>query len=410
MKFPTRGMKAAAISPALREYELDDAPFNRVWASTHRLHDAVRDASVQFTEKNYFFKTAFPSPSKLEAEVVSMVGDLLGHEGAVGSVTPGGTMSNILAVLAARGNARKHRPEIKQPNIVGSMTMHPSVDKGGILMDIDIVRTAPTVDYKADPAMIEAAIDANTIAIFCTAGTSNHGQIDPVAELGEIAAKHKVFFHVDACLGGFVIPFAKKLGYPGLPDAWDFRVPSVSSISIDPHKLGLAAYPSSVQLYRTRELLEYQGFNLTNWTGGNYPSPGIEGSHSGAGIASAWAAIHLLGEEGYLELIDQVLRATRTLIEGVRRIEGLDIAVEPQINVVAVASTSDRVSAYAVAEALNRMGWRGIGRMRLPKCFRMVVMPHHEEILDEFLGDMATAVKQVERGEVTAPEDTPIYK
>ena len=410
MKFPKTAMNEKAIASGLEMYEADDVAFNRVWASTHKLHDAVLKAAMQFTEKNYFFKTGFPSCSRIEADVVSMVGDLFGHEEAAGSVTPGGTMSNIHAVLAARQYARKHRPEITKPNIVACETTHVSVDKGCILMDIDLKRTECTPDFKMHPATVEAAIDENTIGIFCTAGTSNHGMIDPVAELGQIAQKHNIFLHVDACLGGFVIPFAKKLGYPNLPDAFDFRVPGVSSMSIDPHKLGLAAYPTSVQIYRTQELFEGQGFDMRDWTGGHYPSPGIEGSHSGSGIASAWAAINLIGEAGYLEVVDSVMRGTQKLLNAVRQIDGLQPAVEPQINIVPVASATDDVSAYSVAEALNRMGWVAIGRMRKPKCFRMVVMPHHEEILDEFIGDMETAVGQVRRGEVSAPDDLPIYK
>ena len=212
------------------------------------------------------------------------------------------------------------------------------------------------------------------------------------------------FLPVDACLGGFIIPFAKKLGYP-LPEAWDFQVKAVSSISIDPHKLGLAAYPAGLQLYRTEELFRLQGFNMTNWVGGDYRSPAIEGSHSGSGIASAWTALNLLGEEGYLKVVDKVMKNTQALITGVRKVRGLDIAVEPEINIVPVISTTNRIGVSSIAEGMDRLGWKGIGRMRNPECLRFVVMPHHEEVIPEFLNNLEKVTRQVERG---TTEDEPI--
>ena len=408
MRFPATGIAPDQIENALKEYEVNDVPFERVFASTHHLDDVVEAASVRFMEKNYFFKQAFPSCAKLEEEVVSMVGALHGLEQAVGSVTPGGTMSNIHAVLAAREYARKQRPGISEPNIVACETAHPSVDKGGLLMNVKIVKT-PSIELAADPAAIETAIDANTIGIFCTAGTANHGVIDPVDELGKVAERHgDMFLHVDACLGGFIIPFAEKLGYTTYSGGWDFSVPAVSSMAVDPHKMGMAAYPTSVQMYRTPELYASQHFYLTNWTGGDYASPGIEGSHSGAGIASAWAAIKFYGQEGYMKLIDTAMKTTHRLHAGVRQIDGLDIVGDPKINVVPVISTSPAFTSYAVAEAMNRKGWLGIGRMRKPRCFRIVIMPHHAAIVDEFLGDLQAAARQAESGQVTAP-DAPIY-
>ena len=397
MQFPVKGRNEREVTAALEKFESDDAPLERLWASTHYLDEAVVDAAVQFMAKNCFFHSAFPSCARLEGEVVAMVGDLLGHPDAAGSVTPGGTMSNILAVLAAREHARKNRPEVIQPNIVAAETAHPSVEKGGILTGVEIVRTSLDESFKADPRAIDAAIDENTIAIFCTAGTPTHGQIDPIADLGQIAEKHELFLHVDACLGGFLIPFARKLGYPLADAGWDFRVRAVSSMSIDPHKLGLAAYPTSVQLYRTEELFHCQSFNVTNWTGEDYASPGIEGSHSGAGIASAWTVFNLLGEEGYLKVVDRVMKNTQALLAGVREVRGLGIAVEPETNVIPISSPSNAIDLQAVAAGLTRLGWKGVAWMRKPNCLRLLVMPHHEEIIAEFLRDLETVTRQVER-------------
>ncbi|MBI5310267.1 MAG: aminotransferase class V-fold PLP-dependent enzyme, partial [Actinobacteria bacterium] len=240
------------------------------------------DEHIAFLNKVYALQSQnnplhldiWPSGSKFEAEIVAMTADMLGageiEDEIVGTVSSGGTESILLAMKAYRDRARS-RDGVTEPNIVTTTTAHAAFDKAAQYFQIELRRIPVAADGRGDVAAMEAAIDDNTIALVGSAPGFPHGLIDPIEELSSIALKRGIGFHTDGCLGGFVLPWATKLGYDVPP--FDFRLPGVTSMSCDTHKYGYAAKGTSVVLYRDNELRHNQYFTATEWPGGIYASP-----------------------------------------------------------------------------------------------------------------------------------------
>ena len=198
------------------------------------------------------------------------------------------------------------------------MSAHAAFDKAAQYFGIKLVRTPLDADYRADVGgHARRPSPTNTVVVAGSAPGYPHGVIDPIPEIAALAAEHGIGCHVDACLGGFVLPWAERLGYPVPP--FDFRLEGVTSISADTHKYGYAAKGTSVILYRRPELLHYQYFTVADWPGGLYFSPTFAGSRPGALSAHRWAAMLSMGEEGYLEATRRILAAADRLKAGVAR-------------------------------------------------------------------------------------------
>jgi glutamate/tyrosine decarboxylase-like PLP-dependent enzyme len=213
--------------------------------------------------------------------------------------------------------------------------------------------------------------------------------VDPIPELAAIAARAGVPFHVDACLGGFLLPFIERLGHEVPP--WDFRVPGVSSISADVHKYGYSIKGASVLLHRPRENMRYQVFDFDDWPGGRYGTLAFLGTKPAAPIAASWAVLQFLGWDGYLRLAKQTMAATERLIEGIGRINSLEVLGAPDMSVFAVASNEKDI--YAVGDVLAQRGWH-FDRMSGPRALHFMASPKHVEVADDFLADLADAVAQ----------------
>ena len=250
----------------------------------------------------------WPSGVKFEAEIVSMTANMLNADKAgdeiVGTVTSGGTESILLAMKTYRDRGRAEKG-ITEPEMIVPTTAHAAFDKASQYFNIKMVRIPVGEDFRADVQATAAAITPNTVVIVGSAPPFPHGIIDPIEELSELARAHGIGFHTDACLGGFVLPWAEKLGYPVPP--FDFRLPGVTSMSADTHKYGYAAKGTSVVLYRGRALRHYQFYTTTEWPGGLYFSPTLAGSRPGALSAACWAAMISTGEQGYLEATRRIL-------------------------------------------------------------------------------------------------------
>ena len=197
----------------------------------------------------------------------------------VGVVTTGGTGSILHAMLAYRERARQEQG-IMRPNVIKPETAHPAFDKACHLFGIEVRRAPVDPDTTlVDVGWVADHIDADTVAIVGSACNYGYGTIDPIDRLSALALERRVGLHVDGCLGGFILPFGQQLGYD-IP-VFDFRLPGVTSISADTHKYGYAFKGTSVALFRDKAWRNAQYFFLTDWTGGKYCSPGIEGSRSG---------------------------------------------------------------------------------------------------------------------------------
>lgn len=399
LPLPTSGQTREEVLQEMRAARDADVKWHqgRAFGLVYHISDEIdtllKDAFTLFFSENGLNPTAFPSLRRFETEVVAMTAALLGgDENVVGTMTSGGTESDLMAVKTARDWARSHQPQIAEPELVMPVTGHPAFDKAGDYFGVRVIHVPVRDDYRADVDAMQAAITPNTIMMAASAPAYPHGVVDPIRELAAIAQEHELLFHVDACVGGFMLPFVRKLGYP-VPD-FDFTVPGVTSMSADLHKFGYAAKPASVVLYRTPELRRQQFFVYIDWPGGIYPSTAMTGTRPGGPVAAAWALMNYLGEEGYLHITETVMQATRKIQEGIRDIPGIYILSDPEMSVFAIGS--DGVDIYELADELARRGWH-FDRQHYPASLHVTVNYVHAAITDTFLADLADAVAAVRR-------------
>jgi sphinganine-1-phosphate aldolase len=365
------------------------------------------------SQANPLHSDVWPSITKYEAEVVAMTASMLGADPAaprrssdevVGAVTSGGTESILLALKTYRDWARAGR-RIRRPEVVAPTTAHTAFDKAAHSFGIRLTRVPVGPDCRADVAAMAAAVNRNTVALVGSAPGFPHGVIDPIAELSEVARHRGIGFHTDACLGGFVLPFARKLGYPVPP--FDFRLPGVTSMSADTHKFGYAAKGTSVVLYRSRRLRSYQYFTATEWPGGLYFSPTFAGSRPGALIAACWAAMVATGEEGYLEATRRILETAATIKRGVAEIPGLRVLGDP---LFVVAFVSDVVDVYRVMDRMSQRGWSLNGLHRPPAVHLCVTLRHTQPgVAERFLQDLGAAVAETRAHPRAGGGMAPVY-
>jgi sphinganine-1-phosphate aldolase len=380
--------------------------FGLVYHISDEIDTLLKDAFTLFFSENGLNPTAFPSLRRFETEVVAMTASLLGgDENVVGTMTSGGTESDLMAVKTARDWARSHQPQIREPELVMPATGHPAFDKAGDYFGVRIIHVPVRDDYRADVDAMRAAITPNTIMMAASAPAYPHGVVDPIRELGALAQEHDILFHVDACVGGFMLPFVRKLGYP-VPD-FDFSVSGVTSMSADLHKFGYAAKPASVVLYRTPELRRQQFFVYIDWPGGIYPSTAMTGTRPGGPVAAAWALMNYLGEEGYLHITETVMHATRKIQEGIRDIPGIEVLSDPEMSVFAIGS--DGTDVYELADELAQRGWH-FDRQHYPASLHVTVNYVHAAVTDTFLADLADAVASVRRPGLRKSVDRALVK
>jgi len=310
----------------------------------------------------------------------------------------------LLAMKTYRDQARDMKG-INHPNLVAPTTAHPAFDKAGSYFGIQVIRVPVDEKFRAVPSTMQRALNRNTIAMLGTAGTYPHGVVDPIPELSEIARQHKIGFHTDGCLGGFILPWAEKLNYKVTP--FDFRLPGVTSISADTHKYGYAAKGTSVVLYRGLELRRYQYFAATDWPGGLYLSPSFAGSRSGALVAVSWAAMLSMGAEGYLSAAKKILESTQQLRAGVEAIPGLHLLGD---SLFIVAFAADSLNIYNVMDFMTARGWSLNPLQRPPGVHLSVTLRHAEAgVSQRFLADLRAAVEHVRANPQEQGESAPLY-
>ena len=353
--------------------------------------DLLKKAHNMFFSENGLSPLAFPSLKTFENEVIAMTTEMLGgDENVAGTMTSGGTESILMAMKTYRQWARANRPSVKEPEILLPVTAHPAFEKAAHYFDLKIVHSPVGNDFKAYVSAAGELISDNTIVMVGSAPAYPHGVIDPITELAAIAKEKGIGFHVDSCLGGFMLPWLKKLGHPVTP--FDFSVPGVTSISADIHKYGYAAKGASVVLYRSKELRRHQFFVYSNWPGGIYASPSMTGTRAGGSIAAAWAALNSIGEEGYMHLAESAMKTAKTIMEGIAGIKGLYILGKPDMSVFAFAS--DKLDIFALGDAMDRRGWH-LDRQQFPVSLHMMVTAAHEKVAEPFISDLRESVQEV---------------
>ncbi|GBD83675.1 glutamate decarboxylase [bacterium BMS3Abin02] len=360
------------------------------------------------SQANPLHADIWPSATKFEAEIVAMTAAMLGGDQATtpvcGTVTSGGTESILLAMKTYRDKARAERG-ITKPEMVVPVTAHVAFDKAAHYFGIKPVKIPIDAAYRANVVAAGEAITRNTVVVVGSAPSFPHGIIDPIGELSALALQHGIGFHTDACLGGFVLPWAERLGYPIPP--FDFRLPGVSSMSADTHKYGYAAKGTSVVLYRTKELRRYQYFTATDWPGGLYFSPTLAGSRPGALSAACWAAMLSHGESGYQKATAHILETAAAIRDGISDIPELEIMGDP-LWVIAFTATS--LDIYEVMQRLTERGWSLTGLQHPPALHLAVTLRHTQDgVVDRFLEDLHWAVARVRAEPGTAEGLAPVY-
>jgi len=366
------------------------------------------------SQSNPLHADLWPSATKFEAEVVAMTAHMLGAEVAnagrpadehvCGSLSSGGTESIMLAMKTYRDQARETK-RITRPELVAPTSAHPAFDKAAHYFGIKMVRVPVAADYRADVAATRKALTRNTIVVVGSAPSFPHGVIDPIEELSELARKRRIGFHTDACLGGFVLPWARRLGYEVPP--FDFRLPGVTSMSADTHKFGYAAKGTSVVLYRGTALRSHQYYTATEWPGGIYFSPTFSGSRPGALIAAAWASLVSMGEEGYLDATRRILETADRIKRGIRALPELHVLGDP-LFVIAFGARS--VDIYKVMERMSAQGW-SLNGLHKPSAVHLCVTLRHTEpgVAERFLEDLRAAVEHVRAHPQETGSMAPVY-
>ncbi len=364
-----------------------------MYCGDHGHYSFLTAAFGQFAHVNALQRDICPSMTKFEGEIIAMTLDVLRADAVTdgtpaGIVTTGGTGSILHAMLAYRDHARAERG-ITAPNVIKPETAHPAFDKACHLFGIE-PRTAPVdpVTTGVDAGWVADHIDANTIALVGSACNYGYGTIDPIAELSGLALDRGIGLHVDACLGGFILPFGQRLGYD-IP-VYDFRLPGVTSISADTHKYGYALKGSSVVAFRRKELRNAQYFYSAGWSGGKYCSPGIEGSRSGGLLAATWASMVSLGWDGYLRHAREIFQTSARMQDAVRSHPELRILGAPTF---LFSFTSDEFDIYHVNDFMRERGWRFNGQ-QYPNALHMAVTRPQTQagVAEAFAADLAEAV------------------
>ena len=354
--------------------------------------EIVKDVWKKYMHSNALNPMMYPSLQKFETEICSMVTWMLnGDEKCAGSLTSGGTESILMAVKTYRDMARKRRPHVTRPNMIAPTTIHPAFEKAAHYFDVEMIHIDLASDYRVDVNKVKAAINSNTILVIGSAPQYCHAVVDPIEELAELTKAWGIPLHVDACFGGFMLPWMEKLGAK-IP-LWDFRVDGVTSISADIHKYGYSSKGASVVVYKTSELRSYQYFAYSEWPGGLFGSPSMAGSRPGGMIAAAWAAMVSMGQQGYMDMAKNIMEATEKLKDGVDKIKGLKLIVPPDMTALSIVG-DDGVNILAIADSMERRGWK-MERQQLPDSLHMSILPQHVGKTDLLLKDLKESADEV---------------
>jgi sphinganine-1-phosphate aldolase len=421
-RLPGRGLDRDEVLRAVRDLAARERPRWRDGLASGAVYHGGDD-HVEFLNRVYaatsqvnpLHADLWPSGAKFEAEIVAMTAAMLGGDAAgggdpgrqvVGTVTSGGTESILLAMKAYRDRARARiRGRVTRPEVVAPTTAHVAFDKAAQYFGIRLVRVPVGPDYRADVAAMARAVTRRTVAMVASAPTFPHGVVDPIEDLAAVAAERRIGFHTDACLGGFVLPWARRLGYDVPP--FDFSVPGVTSMSADTHKFGYAAKGTSVVLYRGAELRSHQYFTATEWPGGLYLSPTLAGSRPGGLSAACWAAMVATGEDGYLEATRRVLETGAAIRDGIAAIPQLRVLGDP---LWVIAFASDTVDVYRVLERMTRRGW-SLNGLHRPAAVHLCVTLRHTEpgVAERFLADLEASVAEALSQPVDDQGLAPVY-
>jgi sphinganine-1-phosphate aldolase len=400
--FEDRGRKRDAVMADLEAMRAGDADWRggRVPLYVFSGPPDVQEVGAQafnmfFSENALGARRAFPSLLRMEREVVGMGLDLFhAPEGAVGNMTSGGTESIVMAVKACRDWSRTRRAERWfRGNIVAPATVHPAFDKAAALMDLVVKRVPVGADYRADVAAMAGAIDTDTIMLVGSAPCFSFGVIDAMSDLSRLALERDLWLHCDACVGGWLAPFAAEIGRV-IPQ-FDFALPGVCSLSADLHKFGFCPKPASAIFYRATGLQAFQEMAFDGWPSGRFATQTLVGTRAGGAVAAAWAVLRYLGREGYRRIAADLLSMRDGYLDDLLQIPGMTIRGAPEL--ANIAFGCDDIDMAKVAFLIGERGWVP-GQVRTPPSLHLMLSLHHTLARAAYVGDVADCVAAVRRG------------
>ena len=383
----------------------DGRTFGMIYDGGPGVREAAERAAVLYLHENALNTMAFPSLGAIQSEVVGWTADLLhGPDTAAGFLTSGGTESILCAVKAARERAKAERG-VSEPEMVLAESAHAAFHKAAHLFGLTVRKVPVRDDWTADVDAMAAEVNDRTALVVGSAPQYPQGVVDDIPAIAALAGTVGANCHVDACMGGFVLPFAEMLGRDVPP--WDFRVDGVTTISADIHKLGYATKGVSVILHRTKELRRYQTFVFDGWLGGFYASPNLQGTRSGLPMATAWAVMQHLGIDGYVELTRVVLENADALRAGIANIDGVRVLGVGRYHLIALSNDPtdpDPIDVFALGDALAAKGWFH-DRQGPPDSLHSTVSNTNTGVVDEYLDALAACVAEI-RGTRTDDRST----
>lgn len=399
--FPDTGVNEQTVFAEMEAARTDDVAWRdgRLGLYVHFGGDDVlavaKEAYMRFFSENALGPTAFPSLAKFEREVVQWTASLLqAGPNAAGNITSGGSESIFLAMKSIRDWARSQNRGGATPQVIAPYSAHPAFSKAGYLLGVEVTRIALRDDFRANAEQMRAAVGERTIGIIGSAPGFPHGLVDPIEEIAAIAREHNLWMHVDACVGGFVLPFARDLQYP-IPE-FDFAVAGVRSMSADLHKYGFAAKGASTVVYRHQDDHRHQVFEFDDWPRGKYAAPTMAGTRPGGAVAAAWAVMRFLGRTGYTNIVRSIMQTRDALRHGIESMDELHIVSDPEGPIMTFSAHD--IDIFAVAQAMTDKGWF-VTRGAQPPCIHLgmltaVHVPHTER----YLHDLHEAVAEVAAG------------
>jgi len=398
---PTQGTDWNTLSEQLDSFSADDVDWRRSRSAVFVFHagDDVLDVGKQAyakyqSENGLGAGSAFPSLARMESDVVDIGLELLSApEGACGNMTSGGSESIFLALKTCRDQARALGRDTRNAQIVLPRSGHPAFDKAAGYLDLEVVRIPVADDWRADIEATRAAVNDRTLMLVGSAPCFPYGLIDPIEELAELAADKNVWLHVDACVGGYFSPFARRNGVE-LPE-FDFSLEPVRSMSADLHKYGYAAKGASTIFHRTPEQHEFQFFTCDQWPVGTMRTPSAAGTRPGGAIAAAWAVLHYLGGDGYCRKASEVVETRRLIERAVSTLPSVFVIGKPKLGLIAIGS--DKLDIYAVQEQLSTRGWFN-PLLDEPEAIHLMLSPQHRLVVADYVADLKAAVQIVEQG------------
>lgn len=398
-RLPTDRQTSDVVLKRIRELKAAMTPVERgrlsstAFQGRDEMGNLVYEAFGEFLGWNALFTFQEPAAATMENDVLDICISLLnGGEAGRANLTSGGTESIFCGLHAMRAWARERKPHITKPEIVAPYSTHATVHKAARFLDIKVVTVAQNNDLTADMDALSAAIGPNTIGIVGSAPNWPYGHVDPIEEMGRLAQQHDLWLHVDACVGGYILPFMKELGET-VPN-FDLAVPGVRSMSADLHKYGYAPKPCSTVLWRSQEEQSYHYLPITEWACGLYLSQSFVGSRPMGPVAGIWALMHHWGREGYLDNARRILEVKKAISDRCAQESGLR-TWQTQGPLMMIAS--DDFDIQLVVGGMEQRGWRLLG-VNNPPAIHLTIDVMEEEHLQHFLDDLSSVCEEIRAG------------